>query len=112
MTALFNPRLPAPTRSVVTPPWRRRLGQHMHRAGWLGALGLVLLPLMLMAFYQVMRSSVTQAQVRHASAAAQAEAQWLCRISSARQPCGSSSESHLEGPGAKAAIARISTKVN
>ena len=87
--------------------------EQLHRAGWLGAVGLVLLPLMLWAFYQVMHASVTQAQVRHASAAAQAEAQWRCRLSSVRQPCDAASDARVEGSGSKSAgFARISTKVN
>lgn len=88
---------------------------HLHRAGWLGAVGLLLLPLVLLAFYQVMRASVTQAQVRHASVAAEADARWRCRLTSGRQPCDGASLAPVSGAAISAAstdLTRVSATGN
>ena len=103
MTELTQPHLTAPLRRAAAPDWRHRLQHHLRSAGWLGVVGLVLLPLMLLAFYQVMRASVTQAEVRHASVAAEADALWRCRLTSRRQPCEGASLARVNGAATLAA---------
>lgn len=82
-----------------------RLARHLRHAGWPGALGLVLLALLLLAFHQVMHWSVAQAQVRHAGMAARADALWRCRVSSGRLPCDVAAVSG--GPAEPAVIGRL-----
>ena len=88
-----------------SPAPRPKLSRHWRQAGWPGALGVVLLVLMLLAFHQVMHWSVAQAQVRHAGVAAQAEALWRCRVSSGRLPCDAAALSG--GPTLPAPVARL-----
>ena len=74
-------------RQQPPPALTPRLHHGLRRAGWPAAFGLLLMVVMLVVFYQMVRWSVQQAQLRHATDAAEAQAQWRCRLDRPRLPC-------------------------
>ena len=91
---------------------RHRLRHLVRRAGWPGVLGLLMLVLMLLAFYQVVHWSVLQAQLRHASVAAQADARWRCRLDSGRLPCDRSGLAQLDASAGAVTRPRVTAAVD